>query len=153
HVELWRQPFARCIEHAREACRVGLENGDFLYAAYGAATAAWPGLEAAQHLKRFIDDFAPNLTLLAQLKNPAFADALRLMLGWAGALMNAAPGPISLSSAAFDEARYVATYRDNPFFSMFHAIARLHVCFTLEDWAGAAKAAAEVRGTAASLTG
>jgi predicted ATPase/signal transduction histidine kinase len=153
HVELWRQPFARCVVHAREACRVGLENGDFLYAAYGAATGAWPGLEAAQDLRRFIEDFEPNLTLLAQLKNPAFADALRLMLAWARALMNARPGSVSLTGADFDEARYVATYRDNPFFSMFHAIARLNVCFTLDDLAGAAKAAAAVRGTAVSLTG
>ena len=153
HVELWCQPFARCVEHAREACRVGLENGDFLYAAYGAATAAWPGLEAAQNLRDFIDDFEPTLTLLAQLKNPAFADALRLMLAWARALMNATPGSVSLSNGDFDEARYIATYRDNPFFSMFHAIARLSVCFTLEDAAGAAKAAAAVRRTAVSLTG
>src|SRR5262249_29204877 len=101
----------------------------------------------------FIDDFEPNLALLAQLKNPAFADALRLMLGWARALMNATPGAVSLSGPEFDEARYVATHRDNPFFSMFHAIARLQVCFTLDDPTGAAKAAAAVRATAVSLTG
>jgi signal transduction histidine kinase len=36
---------------------------------------------------------------------------------------------------------------------MFHAIARLHVCFTLDDKAGAARAAEAVRATAASLIG
>jgi predicted ATPase len=40
HVNLWRQPMATCIPFAREACRSGLESGDFLYAAYGAATEA-----------------------------------------------------------------------------------------------------------------
>jgi predicted ATPase/signal transduction histidine kinase len=153
HVGLWRQPFARCVEHAREACRIGLENGDFLYAAYGASTSAWPGLAAAQDLSRFIKDFEGSLPLLAQLKNPAFADALRLMLGWARALISASPGAVSLTGLEFDEAGYVATYRDNPFFSMFHAIARLHVCFTLEDMAGAANAAAAVHATAAHLSG
>ena len=33
HVKLWRRPFAACIPHAREAARVGLEAGDFVYAA------------------------------------------------------------------------------------------------------------------------
>src|SRR5882724_12336827 len=36
---------------------------------------------------------------------------------------------------------------------MFHAIARLHVCYTLDDLAGAARAADAVRATASSLTG
>lgn len=154
HVELWRQPFARCVERAHAACRSGLENGDFLYAAYGASTAAWPALAASQDLAQFAHDFEPNLALLAQLRNTAFADALRLMIGWAGALQRAVPGATcSLSGPAFDEAAYAATYRDNPFFSMFHAIARLHVCFTLDDAAGAAQAADAVRATAASLVG
>ncbi len=153
HVEIWRRPFARCVEHAHEACRSGLENGDFLYAAYGASTAAWPALAASQDLAQFERDFLPNLALLAQLKNAAFADALRLMIGWAGALQRAQPGAVALSGPEFDEARYVATYAGNPFFSMFHAIARLHVCFTLDDAAGAAQAANAVRATAASLIG
>src|SRR5262249_42175969 len=42
HVTLWRRPLATCIPHAREACRSGLENGDFAYAGYGAFTESWP---------------------------------------------------------------------------------------------------------------
>jgi predicted ATPase/signal transduction histidine kinase len=153
HVGPWRLPFARCVEHAKAACRSGLESGDFLYAAYGASTESWPGFAASQDLAQFVRDLEPNLSLVLQLKNPAFADALRLMMGWARALQDGTTGPITLTGPDFDEPHYVATYRDNPFFSMFHAIARLHVCYTLDDLAGAARAAAAVRATAASLTG
>jgi predicted ATPase/signal transduction histidine kinase len=153
HVALWRSPFALCVEHAKQACRSGLESGDFLYAAYGAATESWPGFAAAQDLVQYVRELEPNLSLLLQLKNPAFADALRLMMAWARALQVAPAGPIALTAPEFDEHHYVATYRDNPFFSMFHAIARLHVCYTLDDLPGAARAAAAVSATAASLTG
>jgi signal transduction histidine kinase/tetratricopeptide (TPR) repeat protein len=152
HVEPWRSPFARCIEHAKEACRSGLESGDFLYAAYGAATESWPAFAASQDLVQFRRDMEPNLALVQQLKNTAFADALRLMLGWARALQEAGT-PITLTGPDFDEERYIATYRDNPFFSLFHRIARLQVCYTLDDLEGAAGAATAVRTTAASLTG
>jgi predicted ATPase/signal transduction histidine kinase len=153
HVCLWRRPLAACVDYAREACRSGLENGDFLYAAYGASTEAWPALAASQDLGRFIADVEPNLTVLAQLKNTSFADALRLMINWARALQGRTAGALSLSDPVFDEQKYVETYRDNPFFSMFHAIARLHLCFLLDDAAGAAQAADAVRVTAHQLTG
>ena len=49
---------ATCIPYAREACRSGLESGDFLYAAYGAATEAWPAMVATQDLAQFVRDYS-----------------------------------------------------------------------------------------------
>jgi predicted ATPase/signal transduction histidine kinase len=153
HVNLWRRPFRSCIAYAREACRSGLENGDFLYAAYGAATESWPAFAAAADLGQFIRDCEPNLALVLRLKNTSFADALRLMIAWARALRGETDAPLALSSADFDEDRYTASYRDNPFFSMFHAIARLHLHYLHDDYAGARRAAEAVRTTAHRLSG
>ena len=75
HVNLWRQPMATCIPYAREACRSGLESGDFLYAAYGAATEAWPAMVSTQDLAQFVRDYSPNLALIKKLKAVAFADS------------------------------------------------------------------------------
>lgn len=153
HVNLWRQPFATCIAYAREACRSGLESGDFLYAAYGASTESWPAFLSAPDLAQFVRDLTPNLALIARLQNASFADALQLMLAWARSLQGQTVAPLSLAGSGFDEDRYVATYRDNPFFSLFHAVARLHVCYTLEDYAGALQAERAVRATSHHLIG
>ena len=81
HVNLWRQPMATCIPYAREACRSGLESGDFLYAAYGAATEAWPAMLSTQDLSRFIHDYTPSVALVRKLNAAAFADSLQIILG------------------------------------------------------------------------
>ena len=43
------------------------------------------------------------------------------------------PSRAGRSGDGFDEAAYAETYRDNPFFSMFHAIARLHIGYLQDD--------------------
>ena len=153
HVNLWCRPFADCIPYAKEACRSGLESGDFLYAAYGAGTESWPAFEAAQNLEQFVRDQEPNLALLVRLKNAGFADVLRLMLAWARALQGKTDAPTSLTGPGFDEEGYVRQYRDNPFFSLFHAVARLQLCYLLDDYAGAQRAAGAAAATADRLTG
>ena len=60
HVNLWRRPMATCIPYAREASRSGLESGDFLYAAYGAGTEAWPAMLSTQDLARFVERLHPE---------------------------------------------------------------------------------------------
>jgi predicted ATPase/signal transduction histidine kinase len=156
HVNLWCQPMRSCIGYAKEACRSGLDSGDFLYAAYAASTESWPAIVSCQHLGQCVRDLEPNLALVERLKNVGFADALRLVMGWARALQGQTHSPLALSHShgeGFDEANYVQTYRDNPFFTMFHAIARLHVCYLLDDQAQALNAVRSVRETAHRLTG
>jgi predicted ATPase/signal transduction histidine kinase len=156
HVNLWCQPMQSCIAYAREAYRSGLASGDFLYAAYGASTESWPAIVSCQNLGDCVRSLEPNLALIVQLKNSGFADALRLVLGWARALQGQTVAPLSLShqeGAGFDEAAYAQTYRDNPFFTMFHAIARLHLCFLLDEQDEALAAARSVRDTAHQLSG
>ena len=141
HVALWRQPLRACISYAREARRSGLEAGDFLYAAYGAATEAWPALMSTQDLAQFLQDYTPTLELLRQLNNTAFADAHQLILHWVRALRGETSAPQSLSADDFDEHRYVQTYRDNPFFTLFYAAARLHLSYLFEAYREALEAA------------
>jgi len=131
HVNLWRQPFETCFPHAREACRSGLDAGDFLYAAYGAMTETWSAIWAANDLGQFVREYEPNLVLIEKLKVGTFADAHRLMLNWARALMGKTESNGSLSSDDFDEVAYEEKYSDNAFFTMFHVTAKMQVCYML----------------------
>jgi PAS domain S-box-containing protein len=144
---------ASCLPYAREACRSGLESGDFLYAAYGAATEAWPAMLCTQDLGRFVEDYSANLALVQRLKAGAFADSLKLLLNWARALQGKTRAPLSLSDESLDEAQYVETYRGNPFFTAIHAVTRLQLCFLFGDIAGALEAAHTARGVVHQLSG
>ena len=164
HVNLWCRPMHSCIAHAREAWRSGLESGDFLYAAYGASTQSWPAIVSCQDLQACVRELTPNVALVEQLRNAPFADALRLVIAWAQALRGQTESALSLSCSgepdredkdefAFDEQAYVDTYRGNPFFTMFHAIAKLHLAYLLGEMDQAHVAARSVRGTAHQLVG
>src|SRR5262249_31497951 len=133
HVALWRQPMSACIPYAREACRSGLESGDFLYAAYGAATETWPAIVGAQDLAQFLREYTPSLALIRKLKNTGFADAHQLILNWVRALRGETDARLSLSAEGFDENVYVETYDGNPFFTMFYLTARLHLAYLFEE--------------------
>jgi predicted ATPase/signal transduction histidine kinase len=133
HVNLWCQPLRSCIPYAKEACRSGLDTGDFLYAAYGAGTEPWVAIAAAQDLAQFVSDYAPSVALIENLKNTGFADSVRVILNWARALQGLTAAPMSLSDATLDEAAYLQSYREHPFFACIHAVARLQVCTLLGD--------------------
>jgi len=141
HVSLWRRPFAVSMEHAREACRSGLETGDFTYAGYGAFTETWSALAACRDLERFIRDFTPTVALLSRIRMSALADAQRLFLSWALALKGGTLSPLSLAHAGFDEERYRADYHANPFCMTFLYAARVHLGLTFGDYAFALDAA------------
>ncbi len=144
HVNFWRQPMATCARYAREACRSGLESGDFLYAAYGAGTEPWSAIVATQDLAQFVRDYTPNVALIERLKNRGFADSVKILLNWARALQGQTAAPLSLSDASIDEGEYLRTYRDKPFFATIHGVAKLHVCCLLgqaEDTLHAARQA------------
>ncbi len=153
HVALWRQPMRDCIPYAQEACRSGLEAGDFLYAAYGAATETWPAIVATQDLAQFLRDYAPSLALIRKLKNTGFADAHQLILNWARALRGETDAQLSLSAEGFDEQNYVETYADNPFFTMFRLTARLQLAYLFEEFDQALAAAQSARRIAHHLSG
>jgi predicted ATPase len=153
HVNLWRRPLETCIPYAREACRSGLESGDFLYAAYGASTEAWPAFLSTTDLRQFVRDYTPNLVLIEKLKATSFADALRILLNWARALAGETRAPLSLSYAEFNEQNYAETYKGNPFFTTFYAVARLHLCYVFGEYAQALEAARAARASVPHLSG
>lgn len=131
HVNFWCQPIDSCCAYAREACRSGLESGDFLYAAYGAGTEPWAAMAATQDLVQFERDYEPSVALIEKLKNTGFADSVRLLVNWSRALQGRTDTPLSFSDASLDEAAYLQRYREHPFFMTIHAIARLHLCCLL----------------------
>jgi len=127
HVNFWCQPYASCAAYAREACRSGLDSGDFLYAAYGAGTEPWAEMAATQDLVAFERQHEPSIALIERLNNRSFADSVRVLVNWSRALQRRTKAPTSLSDVSLDEQAFLATYRDNPFFLTIHAIARLHL--------------------------
>ncbi len=153
HVALWREPMHACVPYAREACRSGLEAGDFLYAAYGAATETWPAIVATQDLAQFLREYTPSLGLIRRLKNTGFADAHQLILNWVRALRGETGARLSLSADGFDERDYVAAYEGNPFFTMFYLTARLHLGYLFEEFGQALEATRSARRMAHHLSG
>jgi histidine kinase len=147
HVKLWRRPFATCLPHAREACRSGLESGDFTYAGYGAVSESWPALIISRSLDQFVRDYSPALGLLERIQMTSFRTALQVTLNWALALQGRTAGPLSLSTASFDEDAFVARHRDTaaPFFLSFVYTAKLHLCVLLEHFDEAVEMACRAR--------
>ncbi|MGH7886107.1 MAG: sigma 54-interacting transcriptional regulator, partial [Thermodesulfobacteriota bacterium] len=153
HVNFWREPFSTCIPYAQEACRSGLESGDFLYAAYGASTESWPAILSNQDLSQFVKHFISNLELIKKLKIPGFADSLRMIMNWAEALQSETESPLSLTNQEFNEKNYIETYKNNPFFTMFHAILKLHLFYIFGDYSKALKTAETINQTVDRLKG
>jgi predicted ATPase/signal transduction histidine kinase len=131
HVALWCRPHAQCLELAREACRAGLDSGDFLYAVYGAGTSSWAAMAAAQDLARFDDEQAPTIELLERLRYPAFADSVRVLVQWSRALRGRTAAPLSLADASFDEDAYRERVAAHPLFASVLAVARLELAVIL----------------------
>jgi predicted ATPase/transcriptional regulator with GAF, ATPase, and Fis domain len=145
HVTLWRRPLESCIRHAREACKSGLESGDFNYAGYGALTETWAAWILCRDLERFVSDFTPTVALLERIRMRSLADAVQVFLAWARALQGRTEGPLVLShpafdEPAFDEAAYAAAHASNPFCLTFLHFARLNLALVFGD-AEAARAA------------
>ncbi len=153
HVNLWCRPLQTSVAYAREAYRSGLESGDFLYAAYGAAIGPWSAFFSTEDLAQFVRDYVPSVALIEKLKNPAFADTLRLIVNWARALQGRTAAPLSLTDASLDEVDYLLRYVDVPFFSGIHAVARLHLCSVLGSPLQALQAAEHAAPLVAQMPG
>jgi predicted ATPase/signal transduction histidine kinase len=153
HVNLWCRPLASCIAYAREACRSGLESGDFLYAAYGAGTEPWSAIVATEDLGQFERDYTPSVALIERLNNPGFADSVRLIVNWARALQGRTVAPLSLGDASLDEEVYRQRYEGSAFFGGIRAVARLHLCLLLGSPAQALQAGAEAAPLVAQMPG
>jgi transcriptional regulator with GAF, ATPase, and Fis domain len=138
HVKLWRQPFAACIPHAREAARAGLEAGDFAYAGYGAATESWPAWLACRDIGQFVREQTPALAFLGRVGMQGFRDVLRVMIQGALALQGKTAGPTTLSNADFDEAEFYARYAATaPLFIGILRCTRLQLAVIFNDVADA----------------
>jgi len=136
HVKLWRRPFAECLPHAREACRSGLESGDFTYAGYGAVSESWPAFVISRSLDRFVRDYTPALGLLERIRMADFQIALHVMINWALALQGRTNGIGSLSDGGFDGDALLRAPgdEDRAFYRTFAYTAKLHLSVLLEDY-------------------
>ena len=153
HVNLWRRPMRTCIPHAREACRSGLETGDFTYANYGAFTETWPAFLTSRDLALFVRDYSPNLQLIKKLKMDSFVDAQKVILNWARALQGLTSSALQLTAEDFDEDAYVRAYSNNPFFMTFLYVVKLHLSVLFEEYEKAYENARNARQVIHSLGG
>jgi predicted ATPase/transcriptional regulator with GAF, ATPase, and Fis domain len=152
-VNLWREPLATCMPHAKEAHRAGVDTGDFTYASYAIFHESWYALLSGMDLGRFEREYAASEAFLRRIRNDSFADAQQLILHWARALQGRTAHATSLSSDAFDEAEYERLYGHNPFFRVFQLVVRLHLAVVFGDVPRAREAATGARQVIPSLTG
>ncbi len=145
HVTLWRRPLSTCIPHAQEACRSGLQTGDFIYAGYGAFTESWPAFLTSRDLERFVRDFSPTLAVLRRIRTMGLHDAHGVMLNWARALQGRTETPLSLSDESLREEAYSVAHHANPFFMTVFHVAKLHLAVLFEDTAAALQAERRAR--------
>lgn len=153
HVAFWCEPYAACLPYAQAACRSGLDNGDFLYAAYGAATGSWAAVAATQDLAAFVAEQEPLIALVEKLNNRAFADGLRVIVAAVQALRGLTAAPLSLDGPLFDEAAWLQRYRGQPFFAGVHAVMRLQLAVLLGTPLEALQAARHAQALMPHLTG
>ena len=153
HVALWRKPFEVGIPHAREACRAGLESGDFNYAAYGAFTESWSAFLVCQDLSRFVAEQSSNLALLEKMRMTDPRGALTVIVNWARALQGQTDDGLSLSYGGFDEEEYRAMFAANSFFMAPFYIIKLYLCLTFEEYGRALQAAMRAREIVQTLSG
>ncbi len=132
-VNLWRQPFATCLPHAREAYRAGLESGDLQFAGYGLFHQSWYGLALAPELAEAEREFAPSVTALRRIKMEAWGQVQRLILNWGLALRGLTEAPTSLSTPAFSEPDFQTAFRGSGIFESFWATAKLALLFSFAD--------------------
>ena len=57
HINFWTKPIASCYPHSRQAYQSGLENGDFVYAAYAMIHESWNAFLSGHELNQFIKDY------------------------------------------------------------------------------------------------
>jgi predicted ATPase/transcriptional regulator with GAF, ATPase, and Fis domain len=127
HAIFWRRPLRDCIEFAQEARRSGFETGDLTYAVYGAYTETWVAMIIANDLAQFVREYSPNVALFEKLKVASVGDAQTVILNWAQALRGRTKARAVLSDENFDEEKYAATYRENPFFLICYALTKLQL--------------------------
>ncbi len=153
HVNLWLRPLRTCILHAREACRSGLETGDFTYAGYGAFTEAWAALLTCRDLHGFVEEHSRSLALLEKIRMTGLVDAQKVILNFAQALRGRTRHRLSLDDDGFSEEDYLRAYAEQPFFLTFLHVLKLYLCVLFEDREGSLAQLGRARGVAPALDG
>ncbi len=126
-VNPWRQPFANCIVHAREAVRAALESGNLMVAGYAQFQQAWYGMMIERDLEAFRERHEPTVEVLTRLQLHPYAEMQRVMLQWSEALQGLTESPIELSGSGFDEATYRKTIGRDGIFRALHATVKLEL--------------------------
>ncbi|MCB0191198.1 MAG: AAA family ATPase [Anaerolineae bacterium] len=134
YISFWRKHINTCFPYSKEAYLAGLESGDFIYAAYGAFHECWHGLYRGEMLDDFDKAYRPTLNFLKKIQFPSFIHAHTLTLNWGLGFRGLTTAPTSLSTADFDEAEYIATYQEIPFFAAFYYIAKAHLQYCFGDY-------------------
>jgi PAS domain S-box-containing protein len=129
-VNPWRQPFASCIAHAREAVRAGFESGNLQVVGYAQFQQAWYGMQIERDLETFAEQHAPTVDLLARLQLHSYVEMQQVMLQWAEALRGRTASPIALTGPGFDEGRYLKLFGGSGIFRALHATVKLELLDT-----------------------
>ncbi len=152
-VNLWREPLESCFPYSKEAYRAGVETGDLTYATYAIFHESWYALLSGMDLGRFAREYGPKVSFLRRIRNDSFAEAQQMLLHWGRCLAGETAGPVSLSSAEFDETAFERAYGANAFFMTFYWVPRVAVRYAFGAYDDALACAARAGTVVASLTG
>ncbi len=129
-VNPWRQAFARCVAHAREAVRAAFESGNLAVAGYAQFQQGWYGMQIELDLETFAARHAPTVDLLERLQLHSYAEMQRIMVQWSEALRGRTDSPVTLSGGGFDEERYLKLFGGGGIFRALHATVKLDLLVT-----------------------
>ncbi|HEU5039187.1 MAG TPA: serine/threonine-protein kinase PknK, partial [Gemmatimonadales bacterium] len=129
-VNIWREPFATSIPHAREAVRTGLECGDFMIAAYGQFQQSWWGMQIEPDLGAFLEKYQPSVEFLQRMRAMAYSEVQKMILHWALAFQGRTESPTSLTGPDFSETTYLETFGRSGLFASWYVTMKLELLAT-----------------------
>ncbi|HXV74724.1 MAG TPA: sigma 54-interacting transcriptional regulator [Candidatus Polarisedimenticolaceae bacterium] len=153
HVNLWRAPFASCLDHAREAYRAGVEVGDLAYASYGILVESWYAFLTGPDLEQFERRTRESVGTLEGLHMAGIAELEQAIAHWARALRGATFDPTRLSSPDFDAGAFASGHAATPFFMAILELMELQLAYTFGQYERAERVAASVEPRLAAVEG
>jgi len=134
YIGLWRDHIRECFRYSRAAYEAGIESGDFTYGGYGVFHESWHALFSGINLEEYQEEYSVKLQFLSGYRYQSIGDAHKMMLQWGRCLQGKTASMASLDGDGFTEQAYIEAYGDVPFFIAFYYVAKLNVCYLMQEY-------------------
>jgi histidine kinase len=134
YIGLWRDHIRECFRYSRAAYEAGIESGDFTYGGYGGFHESWHALFSGMDLEEYQEEYSVKLQFLSGYRYQSIGDAHKMMLQWGRCLQGKTAAMTSLDGEGFTEQAYLEAYGDVPFFIAFYYVAKLNICYLMQEY-------------------